>query len=164
MNCHEIRDLLLTDYIDDEMEAPDRQALDAHLAQCPECTAFLDQVRRQAVDPIRRGNGSVMEVPDLVRKRIQKDIEHRAHQKAKRNIFSSRPALAAMAASLACVLVLSTMTLRFYRPGHAPDTAAPVTTAGQTWALLAGEYFSADDNDGETSAVEEYFSDSGELY
>ncbi len=36
----------LSDYLDDELEAAERAAVDAHLRECADCTAVLDDLRR----------------------------------------------------------------------------------------------------------------------
>jgi anti-sigma factor RsiW len=41
--CQEIVELV-TDYLEDAMDAPLRESFDAHLADCPHCTAYLEQI------------------------------------------------------------------------------------------------------------------------
>jgi len=36
----------LSDYLDDELEAAERAAVDAHLRECADCTAVLNDLRR----------------------------------------------------------------------------------------------------------------------
>jgi anti-sigma factor RsiW len=42
------RDLveLVTAYLDDALSAPERAAFEAHVAECPDCAVYLDQMRR----------------------------------------------------------------------------------------------------------------------
>jgi Putative zinc-finger len=40
----------LSDYLDDELAPPDRQAVEAHLQECQACAATLDDLRRIAAD------------------------------------------------------------------------------------------------------------------
>ena len=42
--CQEIVELV-TDYLEGAMDAPLRTAFDAHLAGCPHCTHYLEQMR-----------------------------------------------------------------------------------------------------------------------
>ena len=44
VTCREVVELL-SDYLDDAMPAPDRERLEAHLAQCDGCSAALEQLR-----------------------------------------------------------------------------------------------------------------------
>ena len=41
MNCREFLDFLMA-YLDDELPAAQRAALDDHLADCPSCVTYLD--------------------------------------------------------------------------------------------------------------------------
>lgn len=64
------RDLveLLTAYLDDELPAPDRAQIEAHLADCPGCSAALQQMR----ESIRvTGTLSQDDVPELQRTALQ---------------------------------------------------------------------------------------------
>ena len=36
---------LMTSYIDDQLDARDRERLEAHLAECPHCSEYLAQLR-----------------------------------------------------------------------------------------------------------------------
>ena len=44
LTCHEVIDLL-TDYVEDALPAEERGRVEAHLATCDGCTAYLEQVR-----------------------------------------------------------------------------------------------------------------------
>jgi len=45
MCCRDVIDLI-TEYLDDVMKGLDRARFDAHLASCPGCTTYLDQLRQ----------------------------------------------------------------------------------------------------------------------
>jgi anti-sigma factor RsiW len=45
MSCRELVELV-TDYLEDALAPTDRAAFEAHLAICPGCVAYLDQMRR----------------------------------------------------------------------------------------------------------------------
>ena len=49
MNCYEIQDLILTDYLDGEMASEKKKMIDGHLTQCQSCREFL-LTARQTVD------------------------------------------------------------------------------------------------------------------
>ena len=42
--CREVVELI-TDYLEGELSARDRRRLDHHLAGCPHCSAYLEQMR-----------------------------------------------------------------------------------------------------------------------
>jgi len=44
MTCRELVELL-SDHLDGALPAPARERVDAHLQTCPECTAYLAQLR-----------------------------------------------------------------------------------------------------------------------
>jgi anti-sigma factor (TIGR02949 family) len=44
MSCHELVEAI-TDYLEGALPPDDRERLDSHLAGCPGCLAYLDQVR-----------------------------------------------------------------------------------------------------------------------
>ena len=52
---------LMTDYLDGALPAADRARLEAHLADCPHCSAYLDQLRA-TVDAL--GRVDVDDLPD----------------------------------------------------------------------------------------------------
>ena len=45
ITCQEVVELV-TDYLEDELDAATRAELEAHLALCPGCDAYLAQMRR----------------------------------------------------------------------------------------------------------------------
>jgi anti-sigma factor RsiW len=44
MSCKQLVEVI-TDYLEGTMAAADRTRFDAHLAECPYCVAYLDQMR-----------------------------------------------------------------------------------------------------------------------
>lgn len=46
MNCEEIQDLISTEYLDGELNAFSRQAIDAHLKHCDQCFEYKEEVFR----------------------------------------------------------------------------------------------------------------------
>ena len=51
MNCEKIKELILTDYIDNEMDDEERIRLNIHFAHCQECKEFFETVRNTVVKP-----------------------------------------------------------------------------------------------------------------
>ena len=45
MACRELVELV-TDYLEDRLTATDRSRFEAHLADCPYCTTYLEQMRQ----------------------------------------------------------------------------------------------------------------------
>ena len=44
LTCRELAELL-SDYLEDELPAQERARVQAHLSTCPECVAYLEQLR-----------------------------------------------------------------------------------------------------------------------
>lgn len=53
MRCEEIRELLLSDYLDGELSAQMSTAVKEHLAGCKTCTELEARIRLSAVEPFR---------------------------------------------------------------------------------------------------------------
>lgn len=51
MNCERIQELILTDYLDDQMDKSQRKYLEEHLSSCPQCLEFAQAAKRSAFDP-----------------------------------------------------------------------------------------------------------------
>ncbi|MDP8264067.1 MAG: zf-HC2 domain-containing protein [Candidatus Aceula lacicola] len=51
MNCKDIRELLLTDYVDGEINESARKAIDDHLVSCQSCKEFALAAKQAAFDP-----------------------------------------------------------------------------------------------------------------
>jgi anti-sigma factor RsiW len=52
---------LVTDYLDNELNAYDLSAFEAHLGQCEGCTVFVDQIK-MTVTLTRSANGGEVEI------------------------------------------------------------------------------------------------------
>lgn len=72
MKCNEIEKSI---YLYKELSPPERNILDAHLAQCPSCRALADQVieSRSTVNQVRRIMPEI-ENPERVTQRIMRTI------------------------------------------------------------------------------------------
>jgi len=53
MECKNVRERLLTDYLDQELDATERGRIDGHLGTCAHCREFLEAVRKTAVAPFQ---------------------------------------------------------------------------------------------------------------
>lgn len=62
LSCRELV-ALLTDYLEDELPVPTRARVEAHLATCPDCTAYLKQIRTTIA---AAGRLRVQDVPEPV--------------------------------------------------------------------------------------------------
>ena len=53
MECKNVQDKLLTDYLDQESSAAERVRIEGHLGGCAECRGFLQAVRKTSVEPFK---------------------------------------------------------------------------------------------------------------
>jgi len=53
MRCEEVRELLMTDYLDGELPSKTAAAVKEHLAGCKACTDLEARIRLSAVEPFR---------------------------------------------------------------------------------------------------------------
>ena len=75
--CHDIRDLILTDYIDNQLEGAIKERLERHLRQCSACQAFAKEVKNDLVRPFEKA--SRQEVPEHLWSNIQEKILQQGH-------------------------------------------------------------------------------------
>lgn len=67
MTCRDFADFL-ADFIDDALPAPVRRRFEAHLAECPDCVAYLQQYRDTIRLTAHAGDDAALPMPDeLVR-------------------------------------------------------------------------------------------------
>ena len=67
MTCRDFADFL-ADFIDDALPAPVRRQFEAHLAECPDCVAYLQQYRDTIRLTAHAGGDAALPMPDeLVR-------------------------------------------------------------------------------------------------
>src|SRR5882672_10339658 len=74
-DCKRFKDLLLTDYLDAQIDPKTKEQIDAHLRMCPECRLFAQEAERDLVTPFK--NVQPEEVPvhlwTAIQERLQKE-------------------------------------------------------------------------------------------
>jgi anti-sigma factor RsiW len=73
MECKKAQERLITEYLDKEMDAGDREGIKQHLADCADCREFLRAVQKAAVLPFKEA-GEIQPDPAVWQK-IQEKIE-----------------------------------------------------------------------------------------
>jgi predicted anti-sigma-YlaC factor YlaD len=63
MNCRKIQDIIMTDYIDNELDETARKAIDAHVRQCAECHAVKQALMATVIVPLR--GAATVPPPDM---------------------------------------------------------------------------------------------------
>ena len=102
MNCNQVHDLILTDYLDDRLSGTKLNELKAHLSGCLECREFERVARQAAVEPFE--GLSKVKTPEAVWENIREFIMEEETRPVLsywgvlwgrwRNIFGARPAVA----------------------------------------------------------------------
>ncbi len=70
--CKEFRDVILTDYIDGELDKDVKVRLEAHLRVCAHCREFADEVKAQLVVPFKQTQR--VSVPEDLWRSIEESI------------------------------------------------------------------------------------------
>jgi len=124
MNCKKIRDLIITDYLDQEAADAVQKEVQAHLKVCAGCRGFEQALREKVSVPLRAVEPAVP--PESVWRRIQEAIEEEQVQQGvpvfrrvfdflAGTVFKPKPVVA-LSAALA-IIIVSLLFLRgpFYR-------------------------------------------------
>lgn len=72
MRCEAIRELIMTDYTDGEMNPDPKRSVEEHLETCASCKAFKESVYDTAIRPFK-GAGSLTP-PERVWKAIEEEV------------------------------------------------------------------------------------------
>ncbi len=51
MNCKKIQELILTDYLDGQIDGKAKESLEEHLARCPDCGEFARVAKKSVFEP-----------------------------------------------------------------------------------------------------------------
>ena len=165
MNCERIQELILTDYLDKELNPSTAAQVEAHLSFCTECKEFLNAAK-QTVSPLSFAPKQEFD-QEKVWQNIKEQIESE-HQpvvlsnpisdfisKLKESIVMPRPALLF---SVLTVVVLTTTV--FVRSVHHVDTnksGANSTDSSLVYIVDDLAENLGEDNADYGTSIEEYF-------
>ena len=114
--CDHFKDLILTDYIDGELDKNLLQSVEDHLLECAECRAFLKEVKSNATVPLQQA--SLQPVPVELWSTIKQGIEHETQESHPLADFIDRlqgwlvlPRLVPVFASLVVMFLAGSVTL-----------------------------------------------------
>jgi anti-sigma factor RsiW len=111
MDCRKIREIIMTDYIDGELEPRVKDKIDRHLKACPGCREFEARLRAEVVGPIResqRYSPPESTWENIEKAIIQKELEGVSDylNRISRGFASLRRPAVALAVSLGVLLVV----------------------------------------------------------
>ena len=72
-NCKQIKDWILTDYVDGQLDAVQKAQVDEHLGHCLSCQELAKEVKLNLVTPLEQS--SRMQVPEDVWHQISRKIQ-----------------------------------------------------------------------------------------
>ena len=158
-NCKVIQDLILTDYIDGEVDQVTKQKVETHLLTCAQCRELVGEVKENLVVPFKRAARET--VPDHVWTSIKNQIEEQQHSSAGVGNFLERfieslsfTKLVPVLASFMILILIGSTAIHHQRIQQAKEKEQ-----GEYLVSLFGsmENFSeAENNNGET-LIEKYF-------
>jgi len=149
MDCNKIRELLLTDYVDNELGSGLKADVDSHLAACPLCAQFLKEVKSAARAPFE--NSPRATPPPEIWNRIQAEIEAGAPPRLPRGRWLPLPnriGMIAFSMGAAAMLLVSLLLFTNKPAGVVNDPVVLASTSYDWQADIEGNGFG--------TAVEEY--------
>jgi anti-sigma factor RsiW len=164
MNCEKIKELILTDYIDNEMNDEEKIRLNIHFALCHECKEFFDMVKSTVAKPF--ANLKKIEPPGFIWHRVKEAII--AKQQKKLGFVASileklksvfcipKPALAMSTIMALVLIVVLTNTLRFSNK-EALETNREDQAEYSTYSIETPVSALLNNNGGFGTLVEKYF-------
>ncbi|MFH0731676.1 MAG: zf-HC2 domain-containing protein [Candidatus Omnitrophota bacterium] len=154
MNCKEIQEIIITDYLDNEISEGLRKEITLHLSACSECKRFEEAMRKTAVEPLKQAEKK--NAPKALWYNIKDKIES-----APKPAFFHMPRPAFAAAAILTVLIIAFSFIMRLSVRH--DTAEVYLQEQAQFlvSLTSGNGNTNDyeeqDNENLSSAVEEYF-------
>ncbi len=124
--CDHFKDLLLTDYIDGELDKDLAGSLESHLLDCGDCRAFLKEVKNNAALPFTQARHQP--VPAELWDSIRQNIEHENQATDPMGDFIEKlkglvvfPRLVPVFASLVIMFLAGSVTLNTIHVQQAKD-------------------------------------------
>lgn len=151
-NCKEIKDLILTDYIDEQIDQATKSRVETHLLSCPDCQAFSQEVKSSLVVPFEQAERQA--VPAHLWNSIKEKIEEKEYAVAS-NPFEKLlellfPRLVPAFASVAILILVGSFVFH--------DQLVKRDQAKAQEKYLVSLLSTAEDNsDGLGTTIEEYF-------
>ena len=136
MDCESVR-IVLSPYLDGELDAEERKAFERHIEACKDCRAALDEAR--AMSRALRADVPHERAPSGLAARIQAGLAGADSRVAARRWYGRMPALAAASVAL---FLLGGVTARWVIPpatetGVVQDAAARDAVAAHVRALVS---------------------------
>ncbi len=164
MNCKDIKEVMLADYLDNETDSERKRHIEEHLDSCPACKKFYMEVKKAAYEPFLDADRT--NPPEYLWRRIKETILAEEEKKPslaanllgklRALLYMPRPALAI--ASI-IVLILAVGTIAKVRIGSQEAMRAGIQEQLDYFEYLTGSSgdLSANGSTGFGTPVETYF-------
>ena len=106
MRCKKIQELILTDYIDGQMEEKQKAPIEKHLDGCPECKEFYASAKKVSTDLFV--NADRANPPEFVWQRLRDTILAERQKKPEYVFHIPRPVFA-LATAMTLFLIVGTI-------------------------------------------------------
>ena len=163
MQCKDAQELILTDYLDGDMNEEQKKGLKVHMADCPKCCEFAVHAESTVIAPFE--DAPVQQPSPQVWQNIKESIEEQQRatnpvadffEKLKGIVFAPRPAFA-----FATVLVIALLTVKLFLPTDQSNQIVQVDVNGEEIEyvvyVMSDIDDSGDESDGYGTDIEEYF-------
>jgi anti-sigma factor RsiW len=166
MKCEQFQELILTDYLDEQLTPGRKTAVEGHLSSCKDCRQLAEAARKLAVEPFRNAGKVTLSQEEIwlkVKDKILSETPaHRTNpvtdflERLKDLLAVPKPAFGA-AMAMVMVLIAWLFVVTFRQPEQYVRVPAPEETT-QSIAYVIDEITGEDDaNGGYGTAIEEYF-------
>lgn len=164
MDCEKARELILTDYIDNEMNDGERKLLTIHFSRCHECKEFFDTVMNTTVKPF--ASAKKVEPPESIWERVKEAITAEEQkkpgfvasvlEKLKSGFYIPKPALV-MSTIMALVLIMALTTTLKFSNKEVLETNREEQAEYSTYSIETPVGALLNNDDGFGTCVEKYF-------
>lgn len=166
MNCEKVKDIILTDYLDGQLDIAGKAAVESHLGECPDCKEFAFIAGKASVEPFLKAKDAHLSenfIWSKVKKAIEGELQENAPVPArslwdviKENMSTFKPSFVMAAMAVVILAIAVPLSIK-----SVPQTAkAPATEeSGDYIDYVADELVASleDDNSGYDTGIEEYF-------
>ena len=120
MNCEKVKELILTDYADRQVNEEQKEQIEKHLASCGHCKEYELAARKTVIDPFN--NAERLNPPEAVWHKIKEKIEEKQLQeltspfadlirRIKSFLYVPKPALAVATIIVALLIMVTIIKL-----------------------------------------------------
>jgi len=163
MKCNDWQDLILTDYLDDQMSKEQTIQLEEHMSACQECREFVAHTRKAVIEPFEHVQKT--EPSEQIWQNIKEAIsEERESEdfvslwdRFKEIVFIPKPAMAFVTVIIA--LLATTVTFNYYNQQFQMAKYIAIQDQADDVDYVLDELavYSEENNFYEITGIEEYF-------